>query len=372
MFTTVLFDIDGVMLSEERYFDASALTVHELLSNPQYMGLKTAANSFTTDLFDDHILNIREHVFLRDTVLESLKNVGVNANWDMVYLCFVAEFATAVKQFHGDKSVFRDVLKSGWSRETLAEIGAVLRQEEAELLVEWSGYQLVYASAQSREDLFSCARQAMQEQLGLSSIDEFDEHQLWMLCQQTFQEWYLGDSYTGKQTGKAGFLTNEIPIVDPADLSAVLEKLVDKGITIGIATGRPRTETEVPLDFFGWWKHFNPLRVTTASEVLEAESEVPSARPLSKPSPYSYLRSFQASDDVSALLHMDLPLPNLKDEVLIIGDSIADALAAKRLGVSFAGVLTGLEGEAARPKFEQLDADYIFSDVLQIKEVINV
>lgn len=33
MIKTILFDVDGVMLSEERYFDASALTVWEFLCN---------------------------------------------------------------------------------------------------------------------------------------------------------------------------------------------------------------------------------------------------------------------------------------------------------------------------------------------------
>ena len=35
----VIFDVDGVLLSEERYFDVSALTVWEWLYSPYYMGL---------------------------------------------------------------------------------------------------------------------------------------------------------------------------------------------------------------------------------------------------------------------------------------------------------------------------------------------
>lgn len=37
---SVLFDVDGVFLSEERCFDVSALTVYELLMDQMYLGLK--------------------------------------------------------------------------------------------------------------------------------------------------------------------------------------------------------------------------------------------------------------------------------------------------------------------------------------------
>ena len=35
----VIFDVDGVLLSEARYFDVSALTLWEWFYSPAYMGL---------------------------------------------------------------------------------------------------------------------------------------------------------------------------------------------------------------------------------------------------------------------------------------------------------------------------------------------
>ncbi|MCD0937779.1 HAD family hydrolase, partial [Staphylococcus aureus] len=35
----ILFDVDGIFLSEERCFDVSALTVYELLMDKCYLGL---------------------------------------------------------------------------------------------------------------------------------------------------------------------------------------------------------------------------------------------------------------------------------------------------------------------------------------------
>ena len=42
----VIFDVDGVLLSEERYFDVSALTVWELLYSKDYMGLPLEGEAF--------------------------------------------------------------------------------------------------------------------------------------------------------------------------------------------------------------------------------------------------------------------------------------------------------------------------------------
>ncbi|GAY77104.1 phosphoserine phosphatase [Sporolactobacillus inulinus] len=85
MIQTVLFDVDGVFLSEERYFDASALTVRELLMSSHYLGLG-GEQPFQTEYSDQEIAAIRSKVFLNDDVLNFLKSRGMNANWDMIYI----------------------------------------------------------------------------------------------------------------------------------------------------------------------------------------------------------------------------------------------------------------------------------------------
>lgn len=42
----VIFDIDGVLLSEERYFDVSGLVVWEWLYGKKYMGLPSEQDDF--------------------------------------------------------------------------------------------------------------------------------------------------------------------------------------------------------------------------------------------------------------------------------------------------------------------------------------
>ncbi|GMA61866.1 HAD hydrolase-like protein [Alicyclobacillus fastidiosus] len=370
MFTDVLFDIDGVMLSEERYFDASALTVNELLTSSRFLGLQSVAGAYRADLSNDDIAAVRQAVFQRDTVLEKLKNVGVNANWDMVYLVFVSELAhvlgscEAVPQF---KRAVVDALRDGWSVAAIQSLGSAIRQDAQQQVVSYDHYDHLYGGATTRDELFDRARTVFATAFGL----ELDDHALWIIGQEAFQEWYLGDDYTRASTGKKGFLTSEIPLVQPAQFQSLLSDLLDRKIHLGIATGRPFTETKVPLEFFGWWKFFDEAKVSTASDVLFAEQQVPEARPLSKPHPFSYLRSLTANHDPAALLSTSLPLEGKRAQVLIVGDSIADALAAQRLGASFAAVLTGLEGVAARPKFEQLNADFILEDALQVSALFT-
>ena len=59
----VIFDVDGVLLSEKRYFDVSALVVWEWYYSPRYMHLKP--ERITADLDDDTIAALRagKHVF---------------------------------------------------------------------------------------------------------------------------------------------------------------------------------------------------------------------------------------------------------------------------------------------------------------------
>lgn len=364
MFKTVLFDIDGVMLSEERYFDASALTIHELLTSKDFLGLPSISTDYTPNPTDETIRDIRGQVFAKDSILEGLKNVGVNANWDMVYFVFVAELVASLRKVEdspGFRQGLSEALHAGWSVAALQQIGGMIRDSRGDIQIRWDAYDELYGGCSTRDGLLERAS---------SALDAFlpggNHHDLWDIGQDTFQTWYLGDSYTGRETGKSGFLTNEYPIVEPSALANLLASLKEKGLHLGVATGRPQTETHVPLEHFGWLQYFDLRYVSTASDVVAAERLMPSARPLSKPNPFSYLRSLTGDHDVDSLLSRSLPVEGIHDTVLIIGDSIADALAAKRLGASFAAVLTGLEGEAARPKFEQLDAEYIFSDVLAV------
>lgn len=372
----VLFDIDGVMLSEERYFDASALTVHELLYSPQYLGLPGGSPSFRPDPDEPSMRAIRQRVFADDAVLYAMKRIGINANWDMVYLQTAYQLLrlvrawTAVVGVDAVQTVLRAATADGWTVETLRVVSAHVRQ--LDVPVDFAAYESEFSGCTTKPQLFEELETALAHVVCDKSLRFDTGRALWTLGQQTFQEWYLGDAYVPqtRQPGKHGFLLDEVPIIDPPAFGALLQRMQAAGVTLGIGTGRPSIETRVPLDALGWLQHFSLTRISTASDVLDAEHARPEAAPLGKPNPFSYLRSYLATDSVQTVLETPLPLPaEVAGSTLVIGDSVADLLAARALGCRFAAVLTGLEGEAARAQFEELGCDYIWSDVLNLVEL---
>ncbi|WP_400163825.1 HAD family hydrolase [Brevibacillus sp. TJ4] len=370
MIKTILFDVDGVMLSEERYFDASALTVWEMLNSPQYLGL--SAETFTPAPAEPQIRSVREQVFARDEVLNFIKSRGINSNWDMVFLAFSYQLIRLVEQLKpalGDEAV--QMLAQQIDRPQVAQLQAWAKAHAADFHIDYAAFTADFAKGNAQKaEMLVYLNQIAKERCGVDTEMFSRSSQLWQLCQETFQEWYLGDDRVAdsigrptRQPGKKGFLTDEIPIVPPAEMIDLFRTLKEKGYTLGIGTGRPTIETHVPLSELGILEWFDPNRVVTASHVLEVEGEFPQYAPMSKPHPISYVKGLLGLDTPnSEAVKFPLPIEN-GDEVLIVGDSLADFLAARSIGCKFAATLTGLSGQEARAKFEEVQADYIFDDV---------
>ncbi|HZG82714.1 MAG TPA: HAD family hydrolase, partial [Brevibacillus sp.] len=363
MIKTILFDVEGVMLSEERYFDASALTVWEMLYSPQYLGLK--GDAFTPSPAEPQIRTVRDQVFAKDEVLNFIKSRGINSNWDMVFLTFsyqLIRLVEALKPKLSSDAV--NLLANQIGREQVEQLREWAKTHAADFSVDYAAFTADFAkgSAQKAEMLVYLNQIAL-ERCGVQTQMFSRSSELWQLCQETFQEWYLGDDRVAdsigratKQPGKTGFLTDEIPIVPPVEMIELFKTLKEKGYTLGIGTGRPTIETHVPLREMGILEWFDPNRVVTASHVLEVEEEFPALAPMSKPHPISYVKGMLGLDTPnSEAVKFSLPISN-GEEVLIVGDSLADFLAARSIGCKFAATLTGLSGQEARAKFEEVKA----------------
>ncbi|QRG69867.1 HAD family hydrolase [Brevibacillus choshinensis] len=378
MIKTILFDVDGVMLSEERYFDASALTVWEMLYSPQYLGLK--ADSFTPAPVESDIRRVREEVFAKDEALNLIKARGINSNWDMVFLAFsyqLIRLAEALEPQLG--SEVTSLLSGQIGREELAKLREWGASHAADFTVDYASFTPDFAKGTAQKaEMLLYLNQVAKERCRVDTEMFSRNSDLWQLCQETFQEWYLGDERVAAsigretmQTGKKGFLTDEIPIVPPAEMIDLFRTLKEKGYTLGIGTGRPTIETHVPLTEMNVLEWFDPNRVVTASHVLEAEEEYPDFAPMSKPHPFSYVKGLLGlSAPNSEVFSFSLPIAN-GEEVLIVGDSPADFLAARSIGCKFAATLTGLSGQEARAKFEEVKADYILDDVRDILSILE-
>ncbi|NGQ94622.1 HAD family hydrolase [Brevibacillus sp. SYP-B805] len=378
MIRTILFDVDGVFLSEERYFDASALTVWELLHSGQYLGL--SGDTFTPAPEEEVIRRVRRTVFAADDVLNFIKSRGINSNWDMVYLTFSYQLIRLCQalQPHAAEEV-RDLLTQQIDRTALQRVRRLAETHASGFAIDYAAFTPDFAkSSLQKSELLLYLNEIARERCGIETSIFSRNSELWTLCQETFQEWYLGDERIeasigreSMQKGKKGFLKDEIPIVEPAKMRSILTALKEKGYILGIGTGRPTIETHVPLAELGLLDLFDPNRVVTASHVLQAETAFPDKAPLAKPHPYCYVKGLLGLDrDDQEVLSYPLPIAN-GEEVLIVGDSLADLLAARAIGCQFAATLTGLSGQEARAKFEAEQADYILNDVSEILSILG-
>lgn len=355
-YTTVLFDVDGVMLGEDTYFNATSQTVHEVIVTERFLGKAETE----PDPDRQRLAEIRRQVLgPEDEILDFLKGRGVNSNWDMVYLLVCHSL---LKNLAGaeDREWARDLCRRGITMADFPEI-----RSKIDVTAAFSDFTADFPGELEKHQFLKYLNELARQWLGVETEAFGRSSRLWEETRRIFQEFYLGD---GRQ--KPGYLDREEPIVPGEELQGLLAKLAGKGIVLGIATGRPRKETLIPLGVLGVLNYIPEERIATASTVLEAEEEVPAAAPLAKPHPFSYLRALRgAAPSHAEILKEELPLN--RPDVLIVGDSLADLLAARALGVSFAATLTGHEGERARGMFEARGADHIFRDVRELGSLFD-
>jgi phosphoglycolate phosphatase-like HAD superfamily hydrolase len=375
MIKTILFDVDGVLLSEEHYFDASALTVWELLISNNYLAL--SPDQYKTEYTEGEIKEIRELVFKEDDVLKFLKSRGLNANWDMIYLTFSYQLIHLLSQIKDTEiEKINQWFQAPIDRDVLIEMGLVLNNYQVK-----TDYNLFLddfrRSTAMKEELFGYLNELAAEKLGVHTIIFKDKGALWSVCEHVCQEWYVGDENvivsTGRpsvQLGKKGFLANETTLAPKIEIANLFQFLTASGFTIGIGTGRPELETIQPFQHLDWLHYFDENQIVTADQVSKAEQELPEKKSLSKPDPFTYIMAIHGKNtSVSDCLNTPLPIEN-GEAVLVVGDSLADLLAARQMGCQFAAVLTGLSGKDARSEMEKYEADYILDSVLDLKEIL--
>ncbi|TCS92346.1 HAD family hydrolase [Hazenella coriacea] len=378
MYDIILFDVDGVFLSEERCFDASALSVWELLHAPHFLNLD--GSGYTHQPSEEQIRAIRKEVFQDNRILDWMKTKGINSNWDMVYLNFSAQLLLILKKLY---TQFPEKVRYFLSQPITEQSLAGLKEWGGPLLTSYQpSYDQLPILFQDQEKIEKHELLVYFNDLASrwfdTSVHLFSRNSTcWMLGYSVYQEWYLGDQLyqeTEKKNprieGKRGFLYQEIPIVAPDRIRMILERIRAKGIVLGIGTGRRWLETKVPLTELELLSVFDADRIITASDVIQAEEAYPEYSPLGKPEPFTYVKGLLSqSATVEECIQHPLPVAHGK-KVLIVGDSVADYLAARKMGCDFAATLTGLTGQDARSKFEELKADYILNDVSEVEQII--
>lgn len=323
----ILFDLDGVLTAERSYWNCAALAVYEMLHSRQFFGEDT----LDLDWMHREAASISSRLFLQDKTITLLKNLGVNSNWDLAYLL-------------------------------LAGLAAWKQPEAA--------YEYYEKKKLSAPEIYQDAQQLLERVFPQGDCER--QGLLYRRLQTLFDEWYYGTELFQK-VGRTplggmrkGVMEQETPLHSLEKTQWLLKGLKDSGKRLGIATGRPRLEYEMPFSRWEILSYFEQEHCVSYDEVTTAQNSLGKTYFLAKPAPFSFLKAAFGTkyDDRSLALGQYDPQP-LK-QVLIVGDAGADILAAKAMHTDFAAVLTGVNGQQARAYFEKEGATYICDSVLDL------
>ena len=333
-YDTVIFDMDGVMTSEQNYWNCAALTVWEYLNlnldKPVYVN---AAESM------EKLKEIRALVFCDDELITVLKGKGVNSNWDLGYVTVLITWIVYGKYVPND---FGQVL------EYAKNLSGNILDEYDEL-----------------------AKKAS-ENTGIEFEQLKRNESVWKTMHLIFQSWFLGDDIYCEQygcepeyvKGKTGLLYSEEPIVNKEKLHELLKELSEsKRVCTG--TGRPYVEILQPLKDWDILKYFYENGLCNYNHVEAAEKKL-NNNALTKQHPYMFLKALYGTDyDDEKIISGEYDKLKIK-KTLVVGDAGSDIFAAKAMGADFCAVLTGVNGKAAKKYFEDLKAEYILNDVTEM------
>ena len=369
----VIFDVDGVLLSEKRYFDVSALVLWEWYYSEKYLHL--GQETITADLSDEAIDDLRRRFWKDDAILLWLKKHGVNSNWDMVHAHLVVTLWLLLES---------DIAQNGaldLAIDTYDDVQSLGRRLRG---CEVPSAEAVYRRLDEtvpdeagKDDVFAYLSDAVAASLGEGTRRWTPLHSpLWNLAFETFQDWYFGDELYektyGKKAyapGKSGFLTREEPLGTVQGIRHMFQELKRRGYAIAIATGRSRAEMEIPFRTYGWLEEFDEHYLATYSDVEEAEGMLNLS--LDKPNPFVYCLGAFGKDKAHYGDYVRRMDDFKQGTYYVVGDSLADVWCAKALGAVMIGTLTGIDGDDAREMFEKERVPYVVDSVEEVLDILG-
>ena len=369
----VIFDLDGVITSEQAYWDTAGLVLNELLYSPRYWNVKQATD-YQPPRSAEESRRVSRETF-PEAVIVGLKARSINSNWDTCYVGVCIALIDLLDKLPDCSSLLPlQPWEPSWIaafREQLAQLdhgnlvdSSLFQRLDAPIFQGYTGLDLI-----NRFDVYASAV--------LSSPIEgvFARYSAsWKFCRDLFQEWYLGDDlftqasgHAPKQSGKPGCMLFEQPLLPIEQLRSTLETLRERGYTLGIATGRPRKEGLAPLENYGLLQYFDPQHITTHAEVAQAELALRTQgdlTPLVKPHPYQFLL---AADPAYQLTQPPMP----RGSFIVIGDTPSDVRGAHAAGAIVVAVLTGALTKEAQTLLEQSHPDFLIEDVTKAPDLLE-
>ena len=253
-YDTVIFDMDGVITSENGYWDAAALTVYEYMYGKEHFGNE----SIDAKYLSDNVKVVRKDIFLDDKLITLFKGMGVNSNWDLGYITLLIS-----------------------------------------LVINSCDSQKIYEYAKDIDEDIISTYDILAKKASMTFGESYEKYRrngkLWCDMRDTFQEWYLGDekffeSYgrAAYLSGKSGIYKSEEPLIPLTELKLILNELAGSK-RLGIGTGRPYIEIVPLLKGWGILNLFDANGICTYDEVIKGEKEI--GITLTKPHPYMFLKA---------------------------------------------------------------------------------
>lgn len=373
MSNVVVFDLDGVITSEEAYWMTAGLVLHELLYSPRYWNSTGSVQAYIPATTLEECQQRSQQVLPQAAILK-LKARSINSNWDTCYVGVCISLISLLATVPDRSALlplrpwepawietFRQALAKSSGPRNISE--ATYQCLDEPVLTGYTGLDLI-------ERLNEYATVLLQQPVEkvFARYGPF-----WMFCQELFQSWYLGDAlfaqeygYAPAQTGKHGCIYFEQPLLSVEQLRATLGALREQGYVLGVATGRPGREALVPLEEYGLLAYFDRERVVTHAEVAQAEAALQrqgEMASLVKPHPYQFLAAF----DPAHWPHQPAPV---RGSFVVVGDTPSDVRGGREAGAIVVAVLTGARTPEARQMLEESNPDFIINDVTEVPALL--
>ncbi len=395
----LIFDLDGVITSEENYWDADRLSLWELLTSDQYLGIKGFFDppvSIPVGKIEDKFRVLSPASIVR------LKNRALNSNWDITFAIFSICLAYVLRWLEKTRP---DTAKRLEGRELDVNFISDLGKELA------GAGPTVHSTQELVDEFMHGSRGIMGPQLMAHLGTLFEQTTfvgrqvfqrdtpIWELCRDIFQGWTTGETFKKNSSIASGIplikqTLTELRALDPQDSSSfrmdlpvlpsdrivkVFRTLQLTGLNLAVATGRPRKEAVTALKSIGILDYFEDRRIITQDEADNAEAILKQQgrrMKLSKPHPYIILKAIYPDKTPEELL--GLTVPDYKHDIYaMVGDAMSDILGAKQAGCTAVGVLSGagkdtdLENEQ-REFFTEMGADIVISDIEELPPLVKL
>lgn len=350
----LVFDLDGVITSEQKYWNTSRLTVWEILCRSNYVGL---TEYFGITLTNPEMALENGETLISTAFIAELKNRAVNSNWDLTFFVVSLHLIGVVAQL--DRAHLA-TLNSSSLDEQLQLINYFCKSKHidraiTQYIIQDFWKESINLKGTDVQDYVSVFAKKVIAQ----NIDIFlPDSPLWKLCYENFQAWY---------EGRRGYqLPDDETVLPAAEIQQTLAQLAQR-YQLAIATGRPRNETIPTLTKLGLIEYFASDRIVTYDEVIAAEKSA-NIR-LGKPHPFIVLKAiYPQIKDANLIKMINKPHPR----VAYIGDAASDVVAAKAAGCHSIGVLTGfgVDLDYKQQLLSKIGCDSIVTDVTALPNLL--